>query len=272
MAQSQFPASFLHLQQEGYLIRSCLTTGLTELRSAHVHNKGAFYAALFNLSIGMERLLKANVIIDHMLNNNISSPSKKELKGYGHEIVDLYDTCKSISVSRGVDFPIRSSLDAINQEILILLNDFANNTTRYHNLDALSSSQSGKDPLLHWGEILKSILENDVSEKQREKVLKKACLASEKIDDISITIMQGMDKRPLSTMEAMALPGLHEQAAKYAVFRVVTILTPIRNLISGLSHETYGLGVSRPPIPQMQEFLEWLWDDRQYVLRKKRWP
>ena len=37
--------------------------------------------------------------------------------------------------------------------------------------------------------------------------------------------------------------------------------------------EAYGLvGVSVPPFPQMQEFLEWLWNDRQYVLRKKKWP
>ena len=69
-----FPPSYLLLQQEGYLISSSLTTGLTELRAAHVHNKGAFYTALFNLSVGFERLLKAIVIIDHMLDNGLAVP------------------------------------------------------------------------------------------------------------------------------------------------------------------------------------------------------
>ncbi len=87
-----FPPSFLLLQQEGHLISSCLTNGLTELRAANVHNKGAFYSALFNLSVGIERLLKAIVIIEHMLNNNLSVPNKRQLKRYGHNIVELYDT------------------------------------------------------------------------------------------------------------------------------------------------------------------------------------
>ena len=102
-----FPTSFFLLQQEGYLISSCLGIGLTNLRSAHVHNKGAFYSALFNLSVGFERLMKALVIIEHMLNNDLSVPTKKQLKAYGHNIIDLYDCCASIAVSRGCDFPSR---------------------------------------------------------------------------------------------------------------------------------------------------------------------
>jgi hypothetical protein len=46
------------------------------------------------------------------------------------------------------------------------------------------------------------------------------------------------------------------------------MLSPIRDLISKLSGLAYGF--SQPPFPQMQEFLEWIWDDRQHVLRKRR--
>jgi len=95
---------------------------------------------------------------------------------------------------------------------------------------------------------------------------------SNEIDDISITIIVGMDKQVLSTEEALALLGLHNQAVKYAVLHLIEMLSPIRDLISELSHKVYGLGVTELPFPQMQEFLEWMWDDRQYVLRKKKWP
>jgi len=149
----QFPASFTLLQQEGYLISSCLTTGLTELRSANVHNKGVFYAALFNLSIGIERLLKATIIIDHMLKNNLSVPTRKQLKNYGHDILELYSSCVVISQEEFSKIPPLDTIEEQSHEILCLLNDFAQ-TTRYHNLDALSSAGSGKDPLLHWNEIL----------------------------------------------------------------------------------------------------------------------
>ena len=266
-----FPPSFLFLQQEGHLIHSCLTTGLTELRAANVHTKGKFYSALFNLSVGFERLLKSIVIIEHMLNNNLSVPSKKQLKGYGHNIVELYDTCVSIAGQRNSQFPTRDALHPINQEILNLLSDFAQ-TTRYHNLDALSSSHSGKDPLSHWQEIILSLLSVDVSERQKTKIFHQANVVAEAIGQNSITIMHGLDQQPLSTEEAFALPGLHDQAVKYAILRIINVLSPIRELISSLSHEGYRLGVEVPPFPQMQEFLEWIWDDRQYVLRKKKWP
>lgn len=268
---AQFPPSFLLLQQEAYLIRSCLATGLTELRSANVHNKGAFYSALFNLSVGIERLLKAIIIMEHMLKNSLSVPTKKQLKGYGHNITELYDECVKISNTYSGHLPSRNSIDSIDQELIGLLSDFAQ-TTRYHNLDALSAQQSGKDPLEHWSEIILLILGQDVPEKQRTKILGEAKLIANAIDDISITIMHGLDKQPLSTEEALALPGLHDQAVKYAVFRIMSILSPLRDLISTLSHEAYGLGAAEPPFPQMQEFLEWIWDDRQYVLRKKKWP
>ncbi len=65
-----------------------------------------------------------------------------------------------------------------------------------------------------------------------------------------------MDKQVLSTEEALALPELHNQAVKYAVLHLIEMLSPIRDLISELSHKVYCLGVTELPFPQMQEFLE----------------
>ena len=266
-----FPASFLLLQQEGHLISSCLGIGLTDLRAAHVHNKGAFYSALFNLSVGIERLMKALLIIEHMLNNNLSVPTKKQLKAYGHNINELYDCCVLIAKKRNFTFPGKDALNPVQRELLSLLSDFAQ-TTRYHNLDALNPSHVGKDPLVHWGDILLLILEHDVTRFQKEKILNQANLVASAIDDITVTLMNGLDKRPLSTVEALALPGLHDQAAKHAVLHLVNILFPLRELASDLSHLAYTLNTPTPPFPQMQEFIEWIWNDRQYVLRKKKWP
>lgn len=269
--RANFPPSFLLLEQEGFLISACLGAGLTDLRSAHIHNKGAFYSSLFNLSIGIERLLKAIVIIEHIATNNLSVPTKKQLKNYGHNIEELYDQCVKIAKARGVAVPDRNLLNPIQKEIISLLCDFAQ-TTRYHNLDALNPSHVGRDPLDHWGQIVMAILEKDVSKAQKKKILSQSTLVASAIDDITITIMHGLDKTPLSTEEALALPGLHGQAAKYAVLHVVKILAPLRELTAELSHRAYTFNTPEPVLPQMQEFIQWLWDDRQYVLRKKRWP
>ncbi len=270
-ALPKFPSSFLLLQQEGYLISSCLGTGLTELRNAHVHKKGAFYTALFNLSIGIERLLKAIVIIDHMLNNSLSVPTKTQLKSYGHNIVGLYDTCFKIGNTRQCLIPSRTHLDKTDQNLLLLISNFAC-TTRYHNLDALNASQRSLDPLVQLDKIISNILDHDVPTKQKEKILTQANVTANAIEDVTITLMHGLDQSPLTTREALALPGLHDQAVSFTVLRIVRILSPIRDLLKTVSSEAYGLGSHVPSIPNMQEFLNWLSDERKYVLKKKKWP
>ena len=265
-----FPPSFLLLQQEGYLISSSLTNGLTELRSAHIHNKGAFYTALFNLSVGFERLLKAIIIIDHMLNNELAVPSKKQLQARGHNITDLYDECQSIGSLRGSPLPIRAQLGAIDRELLQLLSDFAR-VTRYHNLDALSASHTSTDPLARLNQLLIAILAKDAPQRQKDKILNQAGVVANQIDDITFTLMHALDQRPLTTSEALSLPGLHEQSVRFSVLRLIKLLTPLRDLLEEVSQGAYGHGPV-PPFPQMHEFLEWLWDDRAYVLRKKKWP
>tara|TARA_R110002049_G_scaffold188251_7_gene356615 strand:- start:10649 stop:11455 length:807 start_codon:yes stop_codon:yes gene_type:complete len=267
---TMFSPSFLLLQQEGYLISASLANGLTELRSAHVHNKGAFYTALFNLSTGFERLLKAIIIIDHMLCNNLAVPSKKQLQARGHNIVDLYDECGRVGLGRNSILPARIQLDAVDRELLQLLSDFAR-ITRYHNLDALSASNTSTDPLVRLNQVLLAILAQDVSQKQRDRILGPANIVATKINDITLTLMSGLDQRPLSITEALSLPGLHEQAVRFAVFRLIKLLAPIRDLLRALRYEDYTLE-SAPAFPEMHEFLSWIWDDRKYVLRKKKWP
>jgi hypothetical protein len=267
---TKFSPSFLLLQQEGHLISACLALGLTELRVANVHNKGALYSSLLNISVGMERLMKAIIIMQYMLTNNLSVPTKKQLKDYGHKITDLYDECVKISISNSVNLPKRSLLNKTSQKLLELLSDFAQ-TTRYHNLDALSDQQIGKDPLEYWSEIMSLILKQDVPKREKDKILEVARMNATAIEDMTMTMMQGLNKKPLTTEEALALPGLHDEATKYAVLHLIEMLSPIRDLISELSHSAYD-GFSQPPFPQMQGFLEWIWDDRQHVLGKRKWP
>jgi len=271
MSVPDFPSSFVLLQQEGFLIGSTLALGLTELRAAHVQNKGAFYSALLNLSVGFERLLKAMVIIDHMLKNQLSAPSKKELQQRGHNVVELCDECATIALERGMEPVAFENLDYIDQALLTLLSDFAK-VTRYHNLDALSASQSGSDPLREWSRIILEILREDATQREKQKVVAQGAFVAQAIDGMTITIMHGLDQAPLSTSQAITLPGLHQCAVKYAVYRLVRIIARYREIIGALSEQAYTLGLDVPPFPQMNEFLQWAWDDRAYALRKKRWP
>jgi hypothetical protein len=71
-------------------------------------------------------------------------------------------------------------------------------------------------------------LDDDVPISQKEKILRQSNLVATAIDDITFSFMHGLDKRPLSTEKTLALLGLHDQAAKYAILHVVNILAPPR--------------------------------------------
>ncbi|MDP0995256.1 hypothetical protein, partial [Klebsiella pneumoniae] len=90
-------------------------------------------------------------------NHQLTVPTKKQLQARGHNIVDLYDECERIGVSRNSPIPNRRNLDAIDNEFLRLLSDFAR-VTRYHNLDALSASHTSPDPLVRLNQLIVAIL------------------------------------------------------------------------------------------------------------------
>src|SRR5205823_6159614 len=93
-----FSPTFLLRQQEGYLIQACLTSGMTHLRNARVDTKGSFYAAFFQLSIGLERLMKTTLIIDHMSKHDFAAPTIKELRAFGHNLASLFEELRDLDM------------------------------------------------------------------------------------------------------------------------------------------------------------------------------
>lgn len=265
----RFQNSYILLEQEGHLIRSSLTIGLTKLRNSHVHNKGEIYASLFNLSIGIERLLKAIFIMHHMLHNDLKPPTKGDLQAFKHDLIRLYAHSVQICSDEEGGPPDVTMIDPITQGIMSLLRDFAL-TARYHNLDSLSSSAQSKDPLKRFEEILQLILSTDIQQTTIKRIKNQSSHVERSIKDISLLISNGLDGSDLTLRQGIMQPLLHEKAAPFFVLRVVMFLIPLKHLITNLSYAAYSY--ETPPFPQMHEFLDFLWDDRQSILRKKRWP
>ena len=196
------------------------------------------------------------------------------MKKYSHDIEKLYNRAVAISNQINEKIPEKDELHKIDKKILEFLSIFAK-TTRYYNLNALSSMPKEECPLTHWNFIIMMIVENDLTKKQRERILTTAEMICDKIDDITATTMQGLDKKPLSTHAMVALPELHRLSAKFAMLRIFNILYPLKKLIRSLSYNAYNYQ-DITHFPQMHEFIEWIpptdreW--RSYVLRKRKWP
>lgn len=80
------------LLQEGHLTRSSLMSGFGFLnRADYQEKKGDYYSAFFQLSIGVERIIKIAYILNFKLENNMRLPTDKELRRLGHKLKEGYD-------------------------------------------------------------------------------------------------------------------------------------------------------------------------------------
>lgn len=270
VAHAHFSPEFYALQQEGFLLSTSLAAGLTALRRASGQDKGSYYSAFFSLSIGLERLLKTALIIDHMVDNELSPPELPAVKAYGHRIASLHVQVASIALRRG-STPLAALKDGdLTNEIVVFLDDFARGA-RYFNLDSLAGAARGEDPLSRWSVVVSRILEEDASPRQREKIRAEAEFVGKLLSDKADVVMSDLDQTPLDLTSALAGPALHEVASRYAALRIFGVLGPLRDLLSHLSSLARPLG-SDMVVPKMHEFLAWLPFDRAYALSRKRWP
>ena len=270
-----FPDSFLLLQQEGYLIRTSLGQGLTLLRSADLGEKGHYYGAFFGLSIGLERMLKVIVILDHMSRNQLAPPSGAVLRKLGHDLQGLLTAVRGIP-SRQSPHPMdRIRPGSIEQDIVDHLGQFAEACGRYANLDALTSGRVQADPLGNWKRILERILEEDVPGRAKDKARIGGKALAAAMSGSAKVIAHDLGKQPLSLEEWFVIPRMHELAAPKAIARTFGILRPVKSLLEEVNDlvtaETHRQRHATPVVPFMYEFFDFI-SDHPSVLHKKRWP
>lgn len=271
-----FPDSFLLLQQEGYLIRTSVAQGLTLLRSANLGEKGHYYGGFFGLSIGLERLLKVIIILDHMALNDLTPPARPTLKTYGHDLVELFSSARAIQADKSPHPLAVVAPGSIESDILTHLSDFGEACGRYANLDGLALGRPQADPLAAWKTIIERILDEDVPERKKERARRGAFALATVLSDSARVHAHDLDKQPLSLQQWFELPQLHELAASWAVVHVFRMLCPLKELLEivnlRLTLETHRRGLQEPVAPFMHEFLDFVLPDEGVNLRKKRWP
>ncbi len=150
---------FSLLVQEAHLIKNTLLSGFDLLLKANFFQDkdGYFYSAFFNISIGMERILKLAVVTNHMLTNNYQTPTIKWLKNtFRHDISILYnDSLKMIPVY--LNQQITPTTKAAHDEALIYFFTEYGIGSRYFNLNEVCEAKMDRSPLDKWVDLANSI-------------------------------------------------------------------------------------------------------------------
>lgn len=270
-----FAPSFVLLEQEGYLCRSALTAGLTPLtRTEHEEEAGRYYEAFFQLSIGIERVLKLTLILDSMAKNALSAPTSRALRARGHDLLRLFHAASAVaSTPTSVNAVAAITADSFGYRLLVFLSSFAT-STRYYNLDQLAVPQRASDPLREWQRILRDL---NLAHGNLDLLRARRSEAAKIDRTVRASVMaQGLDPEIVGVPDWIAWPAEQQEGREFAFDHIYRLLQTLRELLRDATWEAtvidnrIGGGVAH--VPAMQEFFGFLNYETEQARKKQRWP
>ena len=259
-----FPETFNLLQNEGFLMQGCFKSSLRRLHQASNAEPGQFYSSFFNYAIGLERLLKIILMLNQW-HTVRKFPNNDELKKYGgnsgHNLEKLYESVRLLFPNYEVEWKSNWELDKINKDFLKFLASFANGN-RYFNLNQLaeSTNRHGENPIYLWQRLFHRV------NKQDNPKAEKAVTRPDVPDDV------------MSDTELWRHHVIMAAASPHVCWRLVQLLVPLQALLIAICEQirnddfTLGGSDADPSVPQMEEFLDFVCEDKTIIFESEDWP
>jgi hypothetical protein len=266
--------NFSFLAQESFLAKNCILSGFDSLLAANYFcaKDGYFYTAFFNLSIGLERIMKLVIVADYMLKNNMNTPSEQYLRGFGHKIDVLYQKICEMSsyYGNGFGYPEVDS----NPEILLAFLSKFGSSSRYYNLNEIASTSGNISPLDEWKEIALELYLSHTASHIREANSTKIFSDMDRSGEInSYTRYLDTNANPLMLGDIRYLQMVTAKAAPLAIWELIALFRPVHFMLEKMAAQGQGAGgdAGGLTIPHFEEFFYFLLAMLPDVKRRKRW-
>jgi hypothetical protein len=268
------PPYFL-LEQEGWITSSTVAAGLTAIRNANLNDKGRYYTGFFQMCIGIERLAKLALILDYLVDHSLNPPGASAVRSFGHDLITLFSKVEAIANRRNYSFAANFTLSPIQVSMLKFLADFAKGS-RYANLDSLASGVHQVEPLHGWHQILQESLATQVPKSKSWMIENQSAFIASKMRECAVIMAHDLVNCPMSLEDWFSKPRLFDEASRFLTWDLIRLVHPIKDAVVKLSEDARQLAPptgNRPMrIPYMHEFYSFLYLNRKYNIRKKKWP
>lgn len=277
MRDFRFSRTFTLLQQEGHLARASLLSGIDLLLKANLDESkiGNFYSAFFQLTIGIERILKLVVITNHMLENNYIPPTDEELrKKYGHNIKATYLYALTVRNKWGHEKVVTPASGSVEEKMLDFLESFANKA-RYYNLRELNNTTADPGPLGNWYSICKKTAIAEIGYVKLDKDAERIMHQMDQAGLVGYSARFDFDGHPMTLFDDYWRMHLIQKVAPHLVWKMVQFITPLYNALRYIADEAIDYENSHqlelPVIPHLYEFFVFSLATKSDSLRRKTW-
>lgn len=263
---------FYLLAQECDLAKASLLGALTAFSYMDVGQTGSMYSAFFQAAVGLERLMKLVVVIDHNVRHDLTNPTNGQLKQIGHDLIILYERCSALAASLSLNSAEWFSGDCPERKVMHFLSNFAK-TSRYYNLDAISGNTKAHDPIAEWVQLHQLIAETNTRDKFREQLNEKAIQTADRLGAYGWE--RWLDGRYIPTVDAIYLNVLLRKSNPYCVWTFLRILKPFYRLLDLLCEQAHAIegekGFDTLCVPYATEFFPFFLASLDSVKRRKNW-
>jgi hypothetical protein len=263
--------------RECSLVRQLIGSGATALGEANYANKkGEYYTAFFGLSVGLERLTKLIIVVDHAIEDGGRMPSEAVIRKFGHKLSTLIEKVEEISKRRRMDGELPRPSDQICAKIIEALDSFADaRKGRYANFLALDNPNLGKEePIARWwGEVAELILhEHYYGTAAQARVEARAKIVDAMIGPISyVQFTNEIGDAMSDAYTASVRSGESEYVQRYGRFYSLVIVRWLAGVFSALSEDaSYRHGIHA--FAGAYEYFQTYTVEDRFLKTRKRWP
>jgi hypothetical protein len=263
--------TFRVLIREATFTKEVLGAGVTQIRKANYAAHGVYAQSFAALSVGLERIGKLCLILDHYIDNAGSFPEFNYLKNQvGHRLELIQSHGEKIAKKRCIQFRFLSALDhPVHSSILQVLHAYADGD-RYSNINVLTGGRQKDDPIAAWFECVdKLIFDTLIPQNRKECIAKKAAAAQEIISNASVFHTAETGEIIEQYSEASFRNGMYELVAPHRQFYVLQIIRYWVELLWELGSQAQSLG--RQEIPFFGEIFGGFYNDDSYFKSRKTW-
>lgn len=265
------------VRQEAQLVRHLLGSGATALgRANYADKKGEYYTAFFALSVGIERLCKLILLVDHATENGGQMPSQSVVRRYGHHLKQLIDTVDSVATHRSIDPDHRRPVESTVSAIISNLDAFADaGRGRYANFEALGDPNlTSHEPIgKWWTEVAEPILgQHYRGTKTQTRVDSNAQLIDLLIGDFTL-VHHTSETREMVTDVATASRRTGQTAIvqKWARYYTLTLIRWLSAVYKEMAHKAVYEKGHDAFFGSWEFFYTFLVDDS-FLRTRKNWP
>lgn len=266
----EYNQTFLSLSEEAAFTSEILKSGVTKLGKANYAQRGLYFEAFTNISLGIERLGKLCVLLDYYIHNNMTFPNEDYIRKIGHDLSELYNKSHELIKRNNIQLRFDLPNTTIHKDIMKILTNFAKGD-RYANLNALVNSKHQTDPILEWSQkVDDTLFDLRVSKKKKEDIKLFSEFIENAIGSMVMVRHFGEDRQSIDSVESGSYrTGKWEATAKYRQLYTAHIIRYWADLLSILADRARELNSKEWDIPYLNEFFVIFRCPDSYLLTRK---